>query len=233
MPVRRRRLWQLAAVAVLAVGAAALLILISQRSADRDQAPPEAAATSATDSLEGVAQRGTMLGDPRAALVLTEFVDLQCPFCRDAALEVLPEIVDRYVKTGHLRLELRTLRFIGEDSVRGAKAAQAAATRDRMWDFVDAWFQNQGQEGSGYGTDEFIAQVARTAGVPPALVLDGIKAPALEVPILTAEREAAAAGVESTPTFLLGSRPGRGQRLDLPELTVESLSSAIDQRLGQ
>ena len=118
---------------------------------------------------------------------------------------MLPGLIERYVRPGRLRLELRTLRFIGEDSVRGAKAAEAAATRDRMWNFVELWYRNQGQEESGYATDRFVRRIARGAGVSPQLELDGIKSPALEPPIVVAEREATAAGIPLVP----GGPPGR------------------------
>lgn len=156
----------------------------------------------------GIPQDGTTLGDPEAPMVLTEFIDLQCFSCRQAAIQVLPGVIETYVRTGRLRLELRTLTFVGPDSVRAAKAAHAAATRDLMWNFTELWFLNQGEEGSGYATNPFIRAIAQGAGVNPQLVFDGIKSPALQVPLREAERQAQAARVQGTPTFLLGRRPG-------------------------
>ena len=57
---------------------------------------------------------------------------------------MLPAVVDRYVRTGRLRLELQLLAFLGEDSVRGGRMAAAAAGQNRLWPFVDAFYRNQG-----------------------------------------------------------------------------------------
>jgi protein-disulfide isomerase len=67
-----------------------------------------------------------------APATLTEFADLHCPFCADYARDVLPAVVDRYVRTGRLRLELQLLAFLGDDSLRGGRMAAAAARQDRL-----------------------------------------------------------------------------------------------------
>jgi hypothetical protein len=39
---------------------------------------------------DGIPQQGTQLGDPKSPLVLTEFADLQCPFCKQYTRNVRP-----------------------------------------------------------------------------------------------------------------------------------------------
>lgn len=234
---RRRQLRQLAAVAGLAAVIVIALVLVSQGGGD-DRPGARAGASGPIGVADtramfaGIPQNGTSLGDPAAPAVLTEFIDLQCPFCREAALQVLPGVIERYVRPGRLRLELRTLRFIGDDSVRGAKAAQAAATRDKMWNFVELWYRNQGEEESGYATDQFVRQIARGAGIDPQLALEGIKSRALENPIAEAERQASAAGIESTPSFLVGGQGGRGRRIEPTQLTFEAFRQVLDPELN-
>jgi hypothetical protein len=62
-----------------------------------------------------------------------------------------------------------------------------------MWNFVDLFYRNQGQENSGYITDTFLSRLATAAGVPAKLVLDGSTTAAMEKPVLDAEAEAQAA----------------------------------------
>lgn len=50
---------------------------------------------------------------------------------------------------------------------------------------------------------------------------------------MRAEREATAAGIDSTPSFLLGDQAGRGQRLDPGQLTFDAFRQALDRRLGR
>lgn len=223
---RRRRLWQLGAVTAFAAVVVGVLVLINQSGDEadagaRDPSSGLAGVREARELFEGIPQDGTSLGSPRAKRVLTEYADLQCPFCRAYAVDVLPGIVERYVRPGRLRLELRTLRFIGEDSTRGARAAHAAAAKDRMWNFVDLFFRNQGAENSGFADDDFIGRVSHAAGVPSRTALGAIASPGQDVPIQRAEREARILGVESTPTFMLGRKPATGRPLDSTELQAE------------
>lgn len=228
---RTRRLRLLGLVAAGAVGLALSAILVSQSSDDpavgaRDEATGLAGVTETRAQFDGLLQDGTSLGSPDAEIVLTEFADLQCPFCAEFATQQLPAIIDRYVRTGDVRLELRARAFLGEDSVRAARAAQAAATRDRMWQFVDLFYRNQGEENSGYATDEHLASVARGVGLPPALVVDGARSRALDVPIQRADREAQAAGLDSTPAFLLGDEAGEGRPVE-PDQVGAALAEAV------
>lgn len=231
---RRKQLLQLGSVLAIAVAVVAVLVLASQRSKAKPNASSGAPVGGISDAramLQGIAQHGTSLGDEKAPLVLTEFADLQCPFCRDYTLNVLPQIIQRYVRTGRLRLELRLRRFIGADSDEAGRAAYAAADRDRMWNFVDLFYRNQGQENTGYVTPPFLSRLATAAGLSPKLIVDASTNAALQKPLLDAENEAQAAGLQSTPAFLLGPKAGQGRALNVASLDISAFSAAIDSRL--
>jgi protein-disulfide isomerase len=233
---RRTQLLQLGSVLGVAAIVVVVLVLVSQGSKSKPNASSGAAVAGVSDMramLRGIAQHGTSLGDPKAPRVLTEFADLQCPFCRDYALDVLPQIIERYVRTKKLRLELRLRNFLGPDSDVAARAAQAAARRNRMWNFVDLFYRNQGDENTGYVTDDFLSRIATAAGLPAKLVLDGSTSPALEKPVLGAEAEARAAGLTSTPAFLIGPKPGQGKTLTVAGIDIDSFAAAIDPELGR
>jgi protein-disulfide isomerase len=233
---RRRRLQQLGAVVGIAAIVVVGLVLLGQRSKEPSTAGSGGAVVGAADMramLAGIPQKGTSLGDPQAPLVLTEFADLQCPFCRTYTLDVLPGIIDRYVRAKKLRLELRLRRFIGADSDVAARAAQAAATRNRMWNFVDVFYRNQGNENTGYVTDAFLSRIATAAGLPPKLILDGSRSPALEKPVQKAETESTAAGLSGTPAFVIGPQAGTGKVLNVTRLDIGSFTAAIDPELAR
>jgi protein-disulfide isomerase len=231
---RRKRLWQLGAVLGVAVVAVVALIFLGQKSKTTPNASggaPVAGTAEMRAMLRGIPQHGSSLGDPKAPLVLTEFADLQCPYCGQYATNVLPQVIERYVRTGKLRLELRLRDFLGPDSDTAARAAQAAAGRNRMWNFTDAFYRNQGQENSGYVTDDFLARIATAAGVPAKLAVDGSKSPALKQPALDADAQAQAAGLPATPAFVIGPKAGEGKALDVSRLDFESFAAAIDPEL--
>jgi protein-disulfide isomerase len=233
---RRRQLVQLGSVIAVAAVVVVVLVVVSQGSKAKPNASSGAAVVGVSDTnamLRGIAQHGTTLGDPKAPFVLTEFADLQCPFCRDYTVNVLPQVIDRYVRTGKLRLDIRLRRFLGPDSDVAARAAATTAGRNRLWNFIDVFYKNQGTENSGYVTPAFLSRVATAAGVPAKAVVAGSKAAANEKPVQAAEAEAQAAGLDSTPSFLIGPHAGTGKVLQLGAVTIGSISAAIDPVLKQ
>ena len=106
-----------------------------------------------------------MLGIPDAPVTVTEYVDLQCPICAEASKQTLPTLIDDYVKTGKVKLQARTLSFLGPDSIRAAKVAAGAEQQGRLWAFLETFYASQGPENSGYVTDDFLREVAAAAGV--------------------------------------------------------------------
>ena len=104
-----------------------------------------------------------MLGDPNAPVTVTEFVDLQCPICANASRTVAAAVIRDYVRTGEVKLQARTLSFIGPDSVRAARVAAGAEQQGKLWPFLEAFYAKQGAENSGYVTDDFLRDVAAAA----------------------------------------------------------------------
>jgi protein-disulfide isomerase len=204
---QRRRAWrQLAAVALAASVIVAAMIAVGDATRpDRAPATPAAAAASAA-RLDGIEQRGIALGSSSAPVTVIEFADLQCPFCADFDRDQLPAIIDRYVRTGKVRLELRLLAFLGEDSVTGARAAASAAERNRLWQFADRFFVLQGTENSGYVTDDFLRRI------DPASV--GADAAAGDRAIAAAQAEAARFAIRSTPSFVVGGKVVQAAELE-------------------
>src|SRR5262249_36108605 len=123
---------------------------------------PGAAAVHA--QLQGIPQKGNVLGSAKAPVTLAEYVDLQCPYCREFETAVMPTVIQRYVRPGTLRVELRPLTIIGPDSVRGRNAAIAAGDQDRLFDFTQLTYANQGTENTGWLDDDFVKAAA--ASIP-------------------------------------------------------------------
>jgi Thioredoxin len=112
----------------------------------------------------GIPQRVNVLGRPSAPVTLVEYVDLQCPFCQAFETQVMPKLVARYVRTGEVKVVMRPIAFIGPDSERGRLAALAAARQNRLFDFSELLYFNQGAENSGWLDDAMIRRAA--ASIP-------------------------------------------------------------------
>jgi protein-disulfide isomerase len=164
-----------------------------------------ARSTQAAELFRGLSERNGAIGDPRAPLTVTEFVDLQCPFCAEASKQTLPTLVEDYVRTGKVRMEFRALAFIGPDSVRAARVVEAAGRQNKLWNLVDLVYFNQGRENSGYATDAFLR---RLAGAVPGLDVGRVFAErdgaAVSAQLNAADGLAARSAVNETPTFLVG-----------------------------
>jgi protein-disulfide isomerase len=163
-PERRRRLLQMAAGAAFLVLALVLVLIVSSSGGSGGDTKIEEAAE-VNRALNGIPQNGMTLGDPQAPVQLVEFGDLQCPVCAGYAKEILPPIIENQVKKGEVKIDFRNLTIIGEESIPAGAAALAAGEQGRGWNYLELFYRNQGEERSGYVTDEFLEAVAKAAGV--------------------------------------------------------------------
>jgi protein-disulfide isomerase len=202
---RNRNLWRLAAAA-----AAAVVLVVA-----------------------GIPERNGVLGNPDAPVTVTEYLDLQCPVCREASTTTLPALVEDYVRTGKIKLQARTLQFIGPDSVKAAKVAAGAEQQDRLWPFLEAFYARQGQENSGYATDGFLREVAAASGVDASKALAQANSSFAASRLDRANGDASRLGIDATPTLTVkrGNGPERG--LDANALDPASVAAALDKELGR
>jgi protein-disulfide isomerase len=182
--------------------------------------------------LEGIPQDGTAIGAADAPVTLVEFADLQCPFCRQWATDAFPDLVRDYVRPGKLRIEFRGLTFIGPDSETALRAALSAGEQERLWHVVELLYQNQGEENSGWVTDELLDAVAASAMIDAGPWRDGFDSAAVDDGIQSAAAAATAAGVDSTPSFLVGPTGGTLAPVQVQSLDADALRPAIEQALA-
>lgn len=224
---RRSMLIRLGLLGALAVVVVLALVAIGGPTGGDSPAGGGSSVT-ADSALRGIPQSGIVLGSPGAPVTMVEFADLQCPFCAEYHKKVFPELLDRYVRTGRVRLELRLLRFLGPDSDRLARAAAAAAAQNRMWQFAGLAYDRQGTENSGYATDSFIKGLLADAGVRNAHL-----GAAAERQVRGAEQAARTLGIDATPSFLIGPTGGKLARFQPTELTPGAFLPRIQQELSR
>ena len=227
---RRRRGWILAGAAGLAAVAVVLAVTLTSSS---DKPPATTTVTSASSLFAGIPEHNGVLGDPKAPVTVTEYLDLQCPICQEASQSTLPALVRDYVKTGKVKLQARTLHFIGPDSVRAAKVSAGAERQGRLWPFLETFYANQGEENSGYVTDAFLRQVSAAAGVNASAALGQADSAFAEGRLSLANAEASKLGVDSTPTFTVARGDGPARVVGSGVLSEKTLGVAIEKELGR
>jgi protein-disulfide isomerase len=109
---------------------------------------------------QGIPQHGLTLGKPNAPVAMTMFIDLQCPVCQYWEVNWLPTVVQKYVRQGKLKIDLKPWAFIGPDSNRGQAATIAASFQNKAWNFSKVLYDNQGTENTGWLNDKMIASIA-------------------------------------------------------------------------
>ena len=185
------------------------------------------AAGNQESAFKGVVQQGLRLGSNAAPATLYVFEDPQCPYCKQWSLDSVPATVAQLVKTGKVNLLLRPIEVIGADSEPGIRAVYAAAKYNRAWNMMEAIYQRQGQEGSGWITKDVIAAAAREAGVSPANIEAAMKTPAVTSLWRDAQQIAQQWGVAGTPTFVLLKQLGAPKQVNPPSLEPADFTSAL------
>jgi len=182
----------------------------------------------------GIPQTGTTLGWPFAPVTLTEYIDLQCPVCRDFETTMFPDFVTKYVRTKKVKVVMKAWAFIGPDSIRGQKVTLAAAKQNKAFNFAALLYDNQQTENTGWLTDQMLYSIA--AGVP-----------GLKIDPLFAERNSSAVKKEATQVaadaqaFKVSGTPGlfinkSGQNPKLYTIgmpsSVSNFYAALNRALG-
>lgn len=183
--------------------------------------------------LAGIPQHGLVLGSPNAPVRVIEFADLQCPYCDEFSTQALPQLVTQYVRTGKVSIEFRNLSFIGPGSLRAGLVAAGAAQQDKLWNFVDLMYLNQGEENSGYVTPTYLHRLLTAIpGLNASAAERASRTPEAAGSLNAATAAATASGVNATPSFLI-ARAGHPAHLFQPaSLTAGAFTGEFNHLLG-
>lgn len=208
------------AVAV-AVAVAGLLVVLSQVDGG----------SGSQETFADIPQDGTRLGAEDAPVTIRFYEDFQCPACAQFARDTLPEVVERYVEPGEVKIISETLVFLGPDSVVAARTAIAAGEQDRYWQYAHLLFENQGAENSGYASDEFLTDLAEeTQGLDVEKWEAARDKEFIEEELNAAQKRATEANIQATPTLMI-SGPG-GERKLRGAVPMEQVEAAIEEVRG-
>lgn len=224
--MNRNRLLLLAAAVAAAVIVVVVLIVAGagkDSSKTATGADPNAAKA---HPFKGVPQRGATLGSASAPATLTVYEDPQCPFCRDWNVNALPSVVADYVRPGKLKIVYRGVNIIGPNSEQGLRAVYAAGRQNKLWNVSEGLYAQQGEENSGWITDEVIRQVATDAGADAKAILAAASSSAVTAELQASQDEARAIGLPGTPTFILRKPLSQPVQLNAP-LDAPGFASAL------
>jgi protein-disulfide isomerase len=154
-------------------------------------------------------------------VTLVEYADLQCPYCALWARDAFPQIVERYVRPGRVRVVFRGLAFIGPDSESALRAVLAAGRQQRLWNLVHLLYVNQGAENAGWVTEDLLHRAGHAIrGFDPDTMLAERFLLAVERELEAAAVAAQRAGIPGTPFFELGPTGGSIERVEAGDLAL-------------
>ena len=83
---------------------------------------------------------GPTKGPADAPVVMVEFSDFQCGYCRLFWRDTLPKIEERYIRTRKVRFVYRHMAIRGDAAVLAAQAASCAHDQGKFWQYHDTLF---------------------------------------------------------------------------------------------
>ena len=163
------------------------------------------------DTLRMLADRGRIEGDSAAPVWVIDISDFQCPYCAEWQRNTHEALRAEYVRTGKVKLAF--VNFPLEQhrhAMAASRAAMCAGAQGRFWPVHDAIFETQQRWAAAPDAAPLFESIARTAGVRIDEWRGCFSSDVMD-PLIEADRDRAlAAGVNSTPTFIISQQLMRG-----------------------
>jgi Thioredoxin len=198
-------------VALLTI-VAAIGVLVLTRHASSQAALERGIDHKVSAQLSGIPQEGATIGRRTAPVTMEVFVDLEDPTSRWWFREDLPAIIDAYVRTGALKLRYHAFKrntYWPAVFVKQQTAALAAGAQDRLWNYIDTFFYEQGQELTHYVTENYLERIARqTPGLNLTRWHIDRHTGRREEQTATEDQSSRAIGLYVTPAFRIGKSGG-------------------------
>jgi hypothetical protein len=179
------------------------------------EAPPRttAASTLATSAarvrrqLAGIPQHGLVLGNPKAPVAIVEYGTFACPACAAVHRDLLPQMIERYVRTGKASLEFRVIAGDAASADRDlALASWAASTQRHGWDFLQLAYLRSLEVALPGPPAESPARLAGALRLDAKRLGTDTTRPEWQTQVRAAANVAGVARMSAFPVFLLRAR---------------------------
>ncbi|MGH9469846.1 MAG: DsbA family protein [Terriglobia bacterium] len=144
------------------------------------------------------------LGRTNAPVMMVEFADLQCPFCRRFETTTFAELKKEYIKTGKLRFVARDLPLpMHAYALGAAEAARCAGDQGKFWQFRNAVLGDPLPPGN-----DVLLKHAQELGLSMREFQACLSESKYRRQIEADQSEAAELGIHGTPAFVIGRVSG-------------------------
>jgi protein-disulfide isomerase len=172
--------------------------------------------TTVNNLLNGIPQSGTggtVLGNAKAPVTMTYYADLECPICQAFTVQGgFSQLVSNDVRAGKVKIVYRSFESATSSPTvfkSQQVAAMAAGMQQKFWNYVELFYREQGQEGSGYVNEAYLQGLAKQV---TGLSLSAWEADrnnsSLTNQVVSDENGGTKAGVQGTPTLVFTGPKG-------------------------
>jgi len=170
------------------------------------------------------------LGDKDAPVVMIEFSDYQCPFCRSFWRDTLPLIKSEYINKGKIKFVYRDfpLDSIHPGAKQAAEASECAREQDKFWEMHDKIFSEQDKQGGGtaqFGASD-LKKWANDLGLNTSKFNSCLDSGKYAEEVAKDLSNGQAAGITGTPGFFINGKLVVGAQ------PFSAFKSIIDKELG-
>lgn len=227
-PRRRRSLIAAASLALLVATSACAQGGGTEGGATTQRTVGAAAGAAELDSVLARAEHDRSKGSPTAPVTLFEISDFQCPYCREFAATTYPKLDSAYIKTGKVRLVFINYPLPNHrEAWSASEAALCAGAQGAFWPMHDRIFATQREWSDQPDAGERFARYAADLKLDAAALRACMADDRVSTLIVNDVMQAAGAGIQGTPTFLVNGRSAlRGA------VPFDQLAAAIDQELA-
>src|SRR3989338_8393722 len=170
------------------------------------------------------------LGDEDAPVVVIEFSDFQCPFCRSFWRDTLPEIKSQYIDTGKVKFVYRDFPLdFHPGAMPAAQATECAEDQGKFWEMHDKIFIEQDKQGGGtiqFGIDD-LEKWASEMGLNTGDFNSCLDSQKYAEEVKKDSNDCRLAGVSGTPSFSINGR------LIVGAQPFSAFKSIIDEELNK
>ncbi len=161
--------------------------------------------------LQGLPQKGTLLGNPDAPVTIHEFADVKCPACQQFEVNNQKQNVDELVRTGKANLRIHLVNIIDPnvgttDGAMGRIAANNLAASNKFFSFLSMNYYNQGEESDSWITEKKLKEIAAEAPGVGADAINTRETPASRELAAEADKKFQGLGAQGTPAFFVQAR---------------------------
>ena len=108
-----------------------------------------------------MANGSPILGDPNAPITLIEFGDYQCHFCNVHFHNTEHRLLEKFIKTGKVKMIFKDFTIIGPDSVNAAHGTHCANDQGKFWEYHDILYNNWTGENNGWAASDNLLRFAQ------------------------------------------------------------------------